>query len=135
VSGATSVAQRLEQIGIHEILRPADGSLVRDRQLPSADHQDPESAPKASSADRTRAALTASAPVMDGHRSRSDTRTARSTSAIAAAALTLVDNSLLLPDDVPDAIRRAAAHYEWRRRGVRRDGQATAVLLVPDAFK
>jgi hypothetical protein len=33
--------------------------------------------------------------------------------AIAAVALTLVDERLLLADDVPDVIRRAAAHYEW----------------------
>jgi hypothetical protein len=37
---------------------------------------------------------------------------AESLGAIAAAALTLVDQRLLLPDDVPDVIRRAASHDE-----------------------
>jgi hypothetical protein len=35
---------------------------------------------------------------------------------IAAAAVTLVDDRLLLAEDVPDIIRRAAAHYDWATR-------------------
>jgi hypothetical protein len=35
---------------------------------------------------------------------------------IAAAALSLVDERFLLPEDVPDIIRRAARHYDWAIR-------------------